>query len=187
MSLSRTEVEVELQNLSPADLMRIKTMARTYSSGLAFMTHEDIRQEAFTKLLSGERVFPRNARPVIVVINAMHSEASNCREREQQGAVDHHVDVSAMSQPMDDDAVTTVVIPMNELTPERMLQGRQDMAAIEALVADDADLQDVVAIWSLGLRGKDASEYLGWEMNRYESARKRLMRRLGSIKEEDKK
>jgi hypothetical protein len=114
----------------------------------------------------------------------MHSEASNCREREQLGAIDHHVDVSTMSQFLDDDEGSIVVTLKNEITPERIFEARREFSAIEALVADDADLQDVVIAWSLGLRGKEASEYLGWEMNQYEAARKRLVRRLAVMKED---
>lgn len=125
----------------------------------------------------------RGGKPVMVKVNVMHSEASNCREREQSGAIDHHVDVSAMSQPFDDDEGLAVVILKNEVTPERILEARRNLSAIEALVADDVDLQDVVVAWSLELRGKEASEYLGWEMNRYEAARKRLVRRLETMKE----
>ena len=184
MSLSRTEVETALNGLSPADYQRIKIMARTYALGLTYLTAEDLIQETYLKLIAGERVFPRGVRPATVVISAMHSEASNCREREQTGAVDHYVDVSAMSQPIDDDEDTAVVIPRNEVTPDRILDARRDFSAIEALVADDADLQDVVVAWSLELRGAAASEYLEWDMKRYEAARKRLVRRLGTRMEE---
>jgi hypothetical protein len=75
-----------------------------------------------------------------------------------------------MSQPIDDDEDTAVVIPRNEVTPDRILDARRDFSAIEALVADDADLQDVVVAWSLELRGAAASEYLEWDMKRYETA-----------------
>ena len=184
MNLSRTEVETELTNISPTDFRRIKIMASTYSRGLAYLAPEDLIQETYIKLIAGERVFPRAVRPVTVVINAMHSEASNCRDREQSGAIDHHVDVSSISQPIDDDEGTALVIPRNEVTPERILEAKADLSAIEALVADDADLQDVVVAWSLELRGREASEYLGWEMNRYEAARKRLMRRLETVMKE---
>ena len=185
MNLSRIEVEAELTRLSPVDYRRIKIKARTYSRGLAYLSAEDLIQETYIKLLAGERIFPKNVRPVVVVISAMHSESSNCREREQSGAIDHHVDVSAMSQCNDDESAT-VVIPINELTPERILIARSEVSAIEALVADDADLQDIAAAWSLGLKGKEASEYLGWAMNRYEAARKRLMRRLETMEEDYK-
>ncbi|MEO7622179.1 MAG: hypothetical protein ABIS30_03850 [Gallionella sp.] len=184
MNLSRTEVEAELVLLSPADWQRIKTMARAYCRGLAYLTPEDLIQETYTKLLACERAFPRGVRQVVVVINAMHSEASNCREREKSGAIDYHVDVSSMSQPMEDDEGTALVIPKNEITPDRILEARREFSAIEALVAGDADLQDVVAAWSLELKGKEATEYLGWEMNRYEAARKRLVRRLDTMKRE---
>lgn len=183
MNLNRAEVETALTSLSPADFRRIKIMACTYARGLTYLSPEDLIQGTYIKLLSGERVFPRDARPAKVLINVMHSEASNCREREQSGAIDHHVDVSPMSQSNDDDEGTAVVIPKYEVTPERILEARRVFSAIEALVADDADLQDVVVAWSLELRGKDASQYLGWEMNRYEAARKRLVRRLETMKE----
>lgn len=186
MNLNRAEVETVLTGLSPADYRRIKIMASTYARGLTYLSAEDLIQETYIKLLSGERVFPREAHPVKVVVNVMHSEASNCREREQSGAIDHHVDVSPLSQSVDDDEGTAIVIPRNEVTPERILIARNGLSAIEALVADDTDLQDVVAVWALELRGKDASEYLGWEMNRYEAARKRLVRRLDTMKEECK-
>jgi hypothetical protein len=42
----------------------------------------------------------------------------------------------------------------------------------------------VVVAWSLELRGAAASEYLEWDMKRYEAARKRLVRRLGTRMEE---
>ncbi len=187
LNLNRTEIEAALTSLSPANLQRIKIMANTYSRGLTYLSADDLIQETYTKLLAGDRVFPGEVLPVAVVIHAMHSEASNCRAREQSGAIDHHVDISALTQSFDDDEnTTTVVIPKNEITPERILQAVSGLLAIEALVVDDADLQDVVAAWSMALRGKEAADYLGWEMNRYEAARKRLTRRLDSMKEEDK-
>lgn len=67
------------------------------------------------------------------------------------------------------------------MTPERIVESRGDIEAIERLVVNDKELQDVVLIWSLGIRGKDAATELGWEMNKYEAARKRLTRLLESL------
>lgn len=74
MYLNRAEVETELQGLSPADFRRVKIMARLYSRGLIHLSYEDLIQETYTKLLAGERVFPSNTRPVVIVISAMHSD-----------------------------------------------------------------------------------------------------------------
>lgn len=183
MSLSRSEIEETLAGLSAADLQRINNKACIYARGLVHLSPKDLIQEVWIKFLTGERVFPRDARPVIVIINAMHSEASNCREREQSGAIDHHVDISAMSQEIEDDEGTVVVVPRHDVTPERILVARWDLSVIESLVADSSELQELVVAWALGLRGEAAAADLGWGMNQYEAARKRLVRRLESIKE----
>lgn len=183
MSLSRLEIEDMLAGLSAADLQRINNKACTYARGLVHLSPKDLIQEVWIKFLTGERVFPRDARPVIVIINAMHSEASNCREREQAGAIDHYVDISVLSQDTEDDEGTAVVVPRHDVTPERILIARWDLSVIEALVADSSELQELVVAWALGLRGEAAAADLGWGMNQYEAARKRLIRRLESIKE----
>ena len=53
--------------------------------------------------------------------------------------------------------------------------------AIEKLVADDEDAQMVLMAWSEGIRGKAAAEDLGFDMKRYDAARKRLERKLEPI------
>lgn len=183
MTLTRLEIEETLAQLTAADLQRINNKACTYAQGLVHMSPKDLIQEVFVKFLTGDRVFPRNARPVIVIINAMHSEASNCRDHERSGAIDHHVDISELSQEIEDDEGTAVVVPRHEVTPERILIAQWDLTMIEALVADSSELQELVVAWALGLRGEAAASDLGWSMNQYEAARKRLVRRLESMKE----
>jgi len=181
-NLSLVEVGAALDRLSPADWKVIKYMARKYASGLLLLSPDDLIHESFVALFSGDRRFPHDAKPVNVVINAMRSEASNCREREKDGAVDHHVDVATLSQSMDEDGDLSVV-PSTEITPERIEKNRQLMAAINTLVEDDPELQDLVVVWCLDMKGQDAAEYLEWDMKKYEAARKRLVRRLDKMKE----
>jgi len=187
MNLNRTEIEDALANLSPADTKRIKHMSRNYAHGLVYLTAEDLLHEVYVKLLAGERVFPRDSRPVMVVINAMHSVASNCRDREDDGAVNHYTETSTVSQNIEEedegDTVTTVM-SINEVTPEQRLESKQSFAQIQTLLADDPELQDVATAWGLGIRSVEAANYLGWEMHKYEAARKRLMRRLDAMNKE---
>lgn len=184
-NLSLAEVEAALSGLTPTDWKIIKIMASRYASGLIHLSPDDLIMETYTALFSGDRVFPRNARPVKVVINAMHSEASNCRERELGGAIDHRVDVATLAQSMDDDDDGGLaVVPRIDVTPERIAASRQLMSAIHTLVADDKELQDLVAAWSMEIRGQEAADFLEWDIKRHEAARKRLIRRLGTIKED---
>jgi len=184
-NLSLAEIEIALKGLSGADWKRIKIMASRYANGLVFLSPEDLISETYTALFSGERSFPRNVAPVIVVINAMHSEASNCREREREGAIDHRIDVETFKQPIDcEDDNGPAVVPSTDLTPEHIVSSRELLNAVHEAIVEDAELQEVAVAWSMGIRGQEAAEFLGWEMNMYEAARKRLVRRLDAINKE---
>lgn len=180
MSLNRTEVEAALQKLSPADIKRIKFMSQKYAHGLASMAAQDLMQEAYVKLLSEDRNFPCNTRTSTVVINAMHSIASNCRKREIEGAIDHLPQTSTTTQTSatEEGEVTALVVEVETTTPETILGYAQQLSEIEALIADDSELQDVATVWALGIRGRAAAEYLEWDFQKYEASRVRLVRRL---------
>jgi len=180
MNLNQTEVADALAKLSPADFKRIKYMAQAYAHGLASLSHEDLMQEAYSKLLSEDRVFPADHRPVTVIINVMHSISSNCRDREISGAVNHYAQSSTISQSIDDEDSEgeSMVMAVEEITPEKSLEDKQDFSAIEAMLNDDSELLEVATAWALEVRGSAAAAYLGWDMARYDAARVRLFRRL---------
>lgn len=183
--LNPAEVEAALIGLSGADSKRIESMARLYAHGLVLFSPEDLIMETYTALLGGDRVFPRDVKPVSVIINAMHSEASNCRDREKNGAIDHHIDATSQTLPMDeDDDGSLAVLPSTDVTPERVVESRQMISVINSLIADDQELQDLATAWSLEIRGQEAADFLEWDIKRYEAARKRLVRRLSTIMEE---
>lgn len=184
MKLGREEVKAVIEQLSPADWHRLEYRSNLLALGLASVSGSDLLQEALTKLMIGDRVFPKNVSPIKVIDNVMRSEASNWREREKDGPIDHYVDVTPLSQPgdEDDDEVLTVV-PENPITPERIVESWQLLEAINTAVAEDEEFQELIAVWTLGIKGKNAAEYLGWDMKRYEAASKRLKRRINSTEE----
>lgn len=183
--LNPIEVERALNGLTAAEWKIIKSMARLYAAGLILFDAEDLISETYTALFSGDRVFPRDAKPVNVVINAMHSEASNCREREKNGPIDTHVDVASLIQPIeaDDDGGLTVV-PSTEITPDSIVQTRSLLTSILAIGDCDPELEELLTAYSLELRGQEAADFLDWDINRFEAARKRLARRLAKLEEE---
>lgn len=188
MSLSKEEVYRAVEQLSDDDYQRIRYQARTYVRGLVNMSAEDLIQETFTALLGQDRSFPKDVRPVVVLMNAMHSEASNLREREMTGAIDHFVDVAEIiSDDADEDETTGVsVIPRTEVTPERIVSGQELFKQLMSSLASEPDLQDLAVAWGMELTGQEAADSLGWDMNQYEAARKRLNRRLKDMKENEK-
>lgn len=183
MSLSKEEVYRALEQLPDDDYQRIRIRAKTLVRGLVNMSAEDLVQETFTALLGQDRGFPRDVAPVVVVLTAMHSEASNWRSREKTGAVDQHVEVSEITNADEDETVVLSVVPRNEVTPERIVSNQELFKQLTDSLSNEPELQDLAVAWAMELKGQEAADYLGWDMKVYEAARKRLYRRLDEVKE----
>ena len=178
-SLSLTEVDAALRMLSPADWERALRLARFRAGGLTDWTGESLLSEALAKLLSGERVWRRGVSALQTLKNVLHSLASNDRKKQAGAPIDRFatVDVGAGG----DEELSPGVTAIDLRTPESITDGRSQLTALEKLVADDEDAQMVLLAWSEGIRGKAAAEDLGFDMKRYDAARKRLERKLQSV------
>jgi len=175
--LSPTEVEAEFHALSGADWKRAISLARLCAAGLADWTPENLLAEALVKLQSGERVWRRGVHALVTLKLAMRSIASNQRKKAENGPIDQHSTVEVGAGATDGDALPGVQ-PEDHRTPESIVDARNQLEYILTLVAGDQDVESVLTAWSLGLRGKEAAQELGFEMKRYEAARKRLDTRL---------
>jgi DNA-directed RNA polymerase specialized sigma24 family protein len=176
--LTTVEVEAELRQLcSGADYARAKSLARTRAAGLVGSTAEDLLQEAITKLLSGERRWPRGVHPLVVLATAMHSIASNLRKSTKRGPIDSKVAVDGPAE-LDDEEQSPTVTRVDTTTPEHIADAKTQLEEIQHLVAGDEEAELVVLAWAEGLRGKEAADELGFDMHTYEAARKRLIRKL---------
>ncbi|MBT2305487.1 hypothetical protein J7E70_34410 [Variovorax paradoxus] len=180
-SLRPAEVDAALRVLSPADWERALRLARFRAGGLADWTGESLLSDALSKLLAGERVWRRGVSALQTLKNVLHSLASNDRKKQTGAPIDRFatVDVGAGGDEGEDHPPGVAAV--DERSPESVVDGRSQLAAIEKLVADDEDGQLVLMAWSEGIRGKAAAEDLGFDMKRYDAARKRLERKLEPI------
>ena len=179
--LSLPEVEAALRALSPADWERALRLARFRVGGLTDWTGESLLSEALAKLLSGERVWRRDVSGLQTLKNVLHSLASNDRKKQTGAPIDRFATVDLGVGDAEDEDHVSGVIAIDDRSPERIVAGRSQLAAIENLVADDEDAQMVLMAWSEGIRGKAAAEDLGFDMKRYDAARKRLERKLETV------
>lgn len=175
--LSLIEVESAFRELSGADWKRAQSLARLCVVGLNDWTPETLLAEALVKLTSGERAWKRGVHPLVTLKTAMRSIASNNRKKAKNGPIDQYATVDVGAGESDED-VSPGIQPEDARTPEEIVDERSQLKYIETLVADDEDAQMVLMVWADGLRGKEAAQELGFEMNRYEAARKRLLTRL---------
>lgn len=180
-SLSLAEVDAALRALPPADWERALRLARFRAGGLADWTGESLLSEALAKLLAGERVWRRGVSALQTLKNVLHSLASNDRKKQTGAPINRFATVDVGAGGTEDEDHMPGVIAVDDRSPESIVDGRSQLVAIEKLVADDEDAQMVLMAWSEGIRGKAAAEDLGFDMKRYDAARKRLERKLEPI------
>ena len=179
--LSLAEVDAALRALSTADWERAYRLARFRAGGLADWTGESLLSEALAKLLAGERVWRRDVSALQTLKNVLRSLASNDRKKQVGSPIDRFATVDVGAGGTEDEDQVSGVAAVDDLSPENIMDARSQLMAIEKLVANDEDAQLVLMAWSEGIRGKDAAEDLGFDMKRYEAARKRLERKLEPI------
>jgi hypothetical protein len=179
--LTRAEIDAALNAMSDADWRRLEVIAASLCAGIAALESEDLLQEAITKFLAGDRVWPAGLPPIVVFENVMHSIASNTRKRAEEGPIDEHVEVDPLETGEESANTGSTVLSKTTVTAEDMLSWKQQIAAVYAAVAGDEDLENLAAAWAMGVRGKEAWTELGWTENKYEAQRKRLTRRLDKL------
>lgn len=184
--LSLEEVDATFRAMSPADWARALSLARLGAAGLIGWTEQTLLAEALVKLQSGERVWRRGVPPLVTLKVAMRSIASNEWKKAKAAPIDRFavVDVGAGADPdahAENGDTSEGVSALDDRSPDQIVDSRSQLAAIETLVADDEDAAMVLMAWSEGLRGQEAAAELGFDMKRYNAARKRLERKLKPI------
>ena len=167
--LNFQEVQGALADMTEADLRRAERIAAFLAHGLPVINGEDLLQEVYIKLLSGDRRFPRGVRTLHVLKSAMESEASNARKGRRASPIDPRYQVGVDADSAD------------RRSPEVELLARQQLESLLATCAGDADAELVVMVWADGLSGSEAREATGLGEKAFDAARKRATRRLAGF------
>jgi len=179
--LTLREVNDELERLAStaADMARVVAIATYYAQGLRRLNHEDLLQEAFAKLLAGERVWPQGLPARAVLQRVHHSIASNHRTK-----ADYLLAEDAGRGDSEEAAFAGDVTAQMRRTapgPERAVEAGAELDALAEAVRGDEEVELLVEAWGDGLRGRDAMRELGWDAKTHDAARKRLIRRLNGL------
>lgn len=182
--LLRAEVDAALVRLKQdaAQMARIRKVARALSGGLPAMQAEDLLQHAMTLALAERRKWPRDVETIVFLKNVMRSIASNARKKS------NYVLAEDLGAQFDDESegesspLAEGVSP--ETDPARIVAAESTLAAVQAAVKGDEDLELYVEAMAEGLTGAAIAEELGWDGKKLDAARKRLHRRLSTLKSE---
>lgn len=175
--LTPTEVSAELSQISASaeHSVRALALASFHARGLRHMTPQDLLQEAYTQLRTGQRSWPRGVATLKVFGKVMRSIASNARKKADymlaaEMSSDPESAVSAGPAPLD--------TPQAAADPARIVEAESELALALQAVRGDRDMELLLETWADGIRGRQAMQELGWDAKRYDAVRKRLLRRL---------
>lgn len=161
------EVEKLLEDLSDEDVLRLDEWSMDYCVGLSIVTPENIFDEAINKVLAGDRRMPKGEDLMFCLKNAMRSIANNYRKKEER----------MLMLLRNDDG--------RHLTPEEVLVCEENEKQRKSLYddlwdkfSDDENVMEIFLGWENGLKGRDLREFYGMTKTEYDSALKKINRRL---------
>ena len=171
--LGPTDTALALKLVSENDLLRLKTIARLHARGLPpDVAWDDLLQEAFTRMITGQRVRPEGLGAVAFLAGVMRSlRADHLRRAYRADRQALHLDQTA------DEAREVELCDPNS-GPEQWLIAQQQLTAIEKLFVDDPVALQIIAGLGNGLSAEQIRSVEGLSKVDYDSARKRMRRCL---------
>ncbi len=171
--LGPTDTALALKLVSENDLLRLKTIARLHARGLPpDVAWDDLLQEAFTRMITGQRVRPDGLGAVAFLADIMRSlRADHLRRAYRAGRQALRLDQSA-------DEAREVELSDPKSSPEQWLIAQQQLTAIEKLFVDDPVALQIIAGLGNGLSAEQIRSAEGISKVDYDSARKRMRRSL---------
>ena len=180
--LQQAEVDAVLVRLvqDSGEMARARKLARVIAHGLPAMDADDLLGKAMLLLLSEKRKWPRGLSTLGVLKGVMRSITYRTRRKldyllaEDLGA-SRDEDSDVESSPLAEG-----VSP--ETDPARAVEGESELVAVQNAVKGNEELEFLVEALAEGLTGISIAKELGWDGKKYDAARKRLSRRLATLK-----
>jgi DNA-directed RNA polymerase specialized sigma24 family protein len=155
---SLDEIRPMLQALTAAQKTALMRLARIYARKTSY-GHDDLFQEAYARILGGDRTWPRHVEVVTFFHGVIRSVAWDWRRK---GSTEEVVEGTRGS----------------ENHPEG---ARLDIQKVIAIFSDDPIAQKVLLGIGEGLRGEELREISGLTQRDYETIRTKIRRRLDKL------
>lgn len=173
MPASAHEIRAAIESLTAEELLRMRQFAVWRWRALgnnAGRDHEDLLQEAVARTVAGDRLWnERSVSFTTHLIGAMRSISS------------HWAAELAGRSPVEIDAAGGNLIetlPSPTVGPEMELAAKQEIEAIERLLADDAAALRLLDCIRRGMSGPETQQATGYSKTEYETVMKRMRRKL---------
>jgi hypothetical protein len=154
-ALSQLEVEVAIRSLTDGEKTALMKIAMLYARKTPY-DYPDLVQEAFARILSGRRVWSRDANKLLFLGGVIRSIAWEWKRE----------------RPLEATGTTDVTVQ------ERNANAAIDAVKIISLFDDDAVAKKMVIAMMDGARGEELQSISGLGKTEYESKRTKIRRRI---------
>lgn len=171
--LTDLEIKNLIKDLSNADIIRLSQIAERNIWGCQ-MEADDLLQEVIVSILSGDRKFPRNVKPIAFFAQTMKSISSNKRDKLKRQKI------STIMTEINDEEANNIInnIPENSVSYDAEIAATQQIEEIYELFKDDEDVTILLMARYDELSAVEICETTGWNRTQYETVNKRLRRGL---------
>lgn len=184
--LSRAEVAAAIDAISDAEFKRLMKQSRFMSLNVPGMSDCDLLHEALVRLREGQRQWKRGVAPGATFYMIMLSIARDTRKQSKNAPIDRFAVVSegGCRDEDDEEASQKTETAIAVGTPEEIAGVRELFRMLENLAAKDPDEEAVLIAWADGLSAEKGAANAGIDMKDYDSARKRLDRKIDKVKKQ---
>ncbi len=183
--LTQDEVWAAMDTVSDAEYRRLEKQSAFMSLSVPGMSGNDLLQEALVRLRDGRRQWKRGLDLGATVFKIMESIARDTRDREKSGPIDRFAVVAdERAESAEDEEAQETAVAVDTGTPEKIAGARELLGLLERLAAGDPHEEAVVLSWALGLSAKEAARESGISETDYDSARKRMERKLAKFEKQ---
>ena len=163
-------------------LLRLKYYARErirrYRLNKVYTEADDLLQEVFKKLLSGQRTWPKDISIEQCVYGAIMSESHHLYTKEKAFNKGVRLETQSLQETLADDrGPSSEALAVTVKSAERHVADRDHVEAIAAALADDEEALRVLAAY-VELGGAGAKGELGITQNQLETVMLRIRRKL---------
>ena len=172
------ECVLALQQLSDHELQRLYELARIRAAGLNDVDGRDLLHDAITRMLQGNRSWPREVPLLVFLRETMRSIASDHWRRREMAVVVTEADIHARS---DADYDGTVSALDESTNPEPRAVAADVLAQIEEMFRHDDDALAVMEGMVLGKTPNEIQEENAMDRKRYATTQRRIRRGLNRL------
>lgn len=178
---TQDEIRTAINSLTGPELLRLEKFARLRIRGLgrasAGRDWKDLLGEAIKATLAGDRRWNNTVGFVQHLLGAMRSISTGWKKKFDPDEA--HLE-SELIRPHPEGGESRILDDARSTNPdaERILMAKQEVEKIQQLFADDALALDIIGGWRSEMTGPEIKEALGISQREYETAVRRIRRRI---------